>query len=511
MTERAPRRAASPPETFPMQYDGERGMFIPGTNSGNVINFNPDINNSAVQTVGGGVGEGLPTSRTIEITEPPVETTTPPPEVARAETIEPSVPERRTGRDKRSGSDRRRGERRRRQDRAEVPSPEEEAPAAPQPAEERGETATREETETRQGPEQEGGDHERYRREYIDPENILELKNAFKELSERGATGVRGVNSLQQLRELDPHYAQSIEEMARSQLLFEYFRTVDRGRVPEELRNDVINLMNVSEGTLRMLMLRPEGEGPPPPGGEEPPEPPGPPGETPPPGEEPPRPPVVGAGAFPRRPEGPEEPEEPGHRVVGAGAMTSRPRAPEGEEPSPGTDAEEVRDGWFRRLRRRFRRDRDRLNGLYAERTTNVLVGGDDEDPDTRRRRRNIIFGALAATAVGSFLLGYLTGWGVHEGHGGSSASSGRHFEEWGGPNSGVELPGSLELVENDGYGKDIVNEDTGEPVVEGAGQNRQGDLDETTKEQLKDEGYDLDQKRLPDNGRHYTQVEEPS
>lgn len=104
--------------------------------------------------------------------------------------------------------------------------------------------------------------HEAFRREYINPENIAQLKEQFQEEVEKEARRNRGAESLAQLRELDPYLAANAENYARARVLTEYFKTIERGPAPEELRNDVIAMMGLSDGTLRNLILRPEVEVP---------------------------------------------------------------------------------------------------------------------------------------------------------------------------------------------------------------------------------------------------------
>lgn len=101
--------------------------------------------------------------------------------------------------------------------------------------------------------------HEAYRREYINPENIQPLKEELaNRINQLVHEQVAPDMTLEQLRELDAHRAAGLENEARNALLFEYFHTTERGTVPEELRNDVLNMLNLSNATLGNLMLRPE-------------------------------------------------------------------------------------------------------------------------------------------------------------------------------------------------------------------------------------------------------------
>ncbi|MBI4033918.1 hypothetical protein HY379_02865, partial [Candidatus Saccharibacteria bacterium] len=62
-TSTPPVGVEDPTGGIPMRYDSERGMHIPGDNRGNVINFNPNIN----QSVGGEVTTSTP--RSIPVVE----------------------------------------------------------------------------------------------------------------------------------------------------------------------------------------------------------------------------------------------------------------------------------------------------------------------------------------------------------------------------------------------------------------------------------------------------------
>jgi len=67
-TTSAAGEAVLPPEgvpQIPSQYDSERGLFVAGQNSGNVINFSPNI----TQTVGSNPENASNEPRRIEIND----------------------------------------------------------------------------------------------------------------------------------------------------------------------------------------------------------------------------------------------------------------------------------------------------------------------------------------------------------------------------------------------------------------------------------------------------------
>src|SRR3990167_6456292 len=94
----------------------------------------------------------------------------------------------------------------------------------------------------------------------LDFEKIMQLQEEAKERAEQEAKNYRGANTLARLRELDPYLAESVENTTRNAALYDYFETADRGRVPDELRNNVLQLMGMSRGGLEALLRKQQEE-----------------------------------------------------------------------------------------------------------------------------------------------------------------------------------------------------------------------------------------------------------
>lgn len=230
-----------------------------------------------------------------------------------------------------------------------------------------------------------------FRERFTNAGSILELKGEFERKLQSKAIEARGAKTLEELSMLDPRWAEDIRREVCSGVLFEYFENMGwdyttKGPIPQDWRNDVIHMMQLSDWKLEQIQALESVEQP----AQEPAE-----------QEVAIETPVVGSPPTVEAPvaESPEPPAEP--EVMAPAATESVPGdAPSGDDEPP------------QDTRSRGRRAKDffshpskvlaaRMNSRGARAEVEV------NESDRKRRGRGVwAIGALATGVVVGYLLG---------------------------------------------------------------------------------------------------------
>jgi len=301
---------------------------------------------------------------------------------------------------------------------------------------------------------QEDGPYNREaKREAIDPENIIELKKRF----------VDGLaDALKNRNGLDAHQAGN--EFVR-RLADEHLRVEERGEPPAGWRERIYQLMAMPIDVLEEYQLKPDD------------------------------------GSQP------DDTGRPSDEVVGGRDRDEIEDDTEVDE--DGLQPDEQPRGRLRRVWDRFRRMGRDARDAYADarrRATNRFMGIREEevedeptDPEQRRRRRiGCLLGALAGVGAG-VLIGYFAF--RHGGHGaGFGGGGGRglgqakeHIEQFNphGPRVSQAILENVKEVSNGRGGTRLIDETTGQTIMDWAGRKANGAWNDDTLRALHNHGVD--------------------